>query len=373
VDFDLSDEQNMLREEAGKLFAELASPAKLRELLDARAPSDPGLWGSLSELGFLGAALPEQYGGLGMQPLDLAMLVEEAGRACAPVPLFSSICLAAEAIALAGTDAQKAEWLPRLASGEAIGTFAHVEGIGPVLSAPVAATIANGTLDGTKFPVPDASLASVAVVVAKTAEGAPALALVALDQAGVTITDVPGVDELRHHARIDFAGATAELMCDGDAATQALSALYDRAAVYCAFEQMGGAERCMLMARDYALERKIFSRPLGSYQSIKHRLADMLCMVEIARSNAWFAAWALIHDPVEAPAAAAVARLSAIEAYEFASRENVQIHGGIGYTWEADCHFYYRRSRLLTGALGAAGEWSDLLVDRIRGPILAAA
>jgi acyl-CoA dehydrogenase len=126
------------------------------------------------------------------------------------------------------------------------------------------------------------------------------------------------------------------------------------------------------MARDYALERKVFSRPIGSFQSIKHRLADMLCLVEVARSNAWYAAWALANDPAGAHAAAAVARLSATEAYEFASRENVQVHGGIGYTWEADCHFYYRRSRLLASSLGTVAEWSDRLVEAMQTPALAA-
>lgn len=372
MNFDLSDEQNMLREQAERIFQEHAAPERLRKLLDERAPYDPDLWNSLSELGFLGAALPEEYGGLGMTPLDLAMLVEEAGRACAPVPLFSSICLAAEAIALAGTEAQKAEWLPKLTSGEAIGTFAHVEGPGPVLGARVTTRFAGETLTGVKFPVPDAAIARIAVVAAVDADGAPVLALLDLAQDGVDREDVPGMDELRHHARLTLDGAKAEAMCAGEAATAALGALYDRAAVYAAFEQVGGAERALFMARDYALERKVFSRPIGSYQGIKHRLADMLCLVEVARSNAWYAAWALVNDPEGARAAAAAARLSATEAYEFASRENVQIHGGIGYTWEADCHFYYRRSRLIAASLGTPAEWSDRLVAAMQTPALAA-
>jgi acyl-CoA dehydrogenase len=371
VNFDLSDEQNMLREQAARIFTELASPERLRQLLDEGAPYDAELWSSLSELGFLGAALPEEFGGLGMTPLDLAMLVEEAGRSCAPVPLFSSICLAAEAITLAGTDDQKAKWLPKLASAEVIGTFAHVEGPGPVLTAPVATLFDGSALKGMKFPVPDAAIAQLAVVVAADAQGEPQLTLVELSQPGVTRENVPGMDELRHHARLGFDGAAAELMCAGEAASNALAALYDRAAVYAAFEQLGGAERCLFMARDYALERKVFSRPIGSFQAIKHKLADMLCLVEVARSNAWFAAWSLTNDPAGAPAPPAAARLSAIQAYEYASRENVQVHGGIGYTWEADCHFYYRRSRLLSSSLGTEAEWSDRLVDGIAASALA--
>jgi acyl-CoA dehydrogenase len=372
VNFDLSDEQNMLREQAERILQQNAAPERLRSLLDRHASYDQELWSAISELGFLGAALPEGYGGLGMTPLDLAMLVEETGCACAPVPLFSSICLAAEAIVLAGTDEQKAEWLPKLASGEVIGTFAHVERPGPVLEAHVSTRFVEGKLDGVKFPVPDASIAQIAVVAAVDESGSLLLALLELKQDGVLRADVPGMDELRHHARLTLSGATAQLMCAGTQAQAALDTLYDRAAVYAAFEQVGGAERCLYMARDYALNRKVFSRPIGSFQSIKHRLADMLCLVEVARSNAWYAAWALVNDLAGARAAAAAARISATEAYEFASRENVQIHGGIGYTWEADCHFYYRRSRLLAVSLGSVAEWSDRLVAAMQTSALAA-
>ena len=308
---------------------------------------------------------------MGMTPLDLAMIVEEAGRSCASVPLFSSICLAAEAISLAGTFEQKQKWLPELATGRVIGTFAHVEGPGAVLTADVATRIDGTQIDGVKFPVPDAMIAHIAIIVAIDAEGALALTLVELDQPGVARVRVSGIDQLRHHARLTMKGATAETMCGGAAAEAAIEALYSRGAVYAAFEQLGGAERCLYMARDYALERKVFGSAIGSFQAIKHKLADMLCLIEIARSNAWYAAWSLINDQEGASAAAATARISATEAYEFASRENLQIHGGIGYTWEADCHFYYRRSRLLASSLGTVGEWSDRLVDIISKRALA--
>ena len=371
MNFDLSDEQQMLREQAARLFEEFAGPERLRLLLGEQAPFDPVLWARLSELGFLGAALPEEFGGLALTPLDLGMLVEEAGRACAPVPLFSSICLAAEAIALAGTQAQKEKWLPELTAGRVIGTFADVEGPGGVLGAAVTTRVAGSELSGAKFPVPDGSIARIAVVAAVRADAAPALVLVELDKAGVTRETVPGIDELRHHVRLTFQNAACEEMCAGSQAEAALRALYDRAAVYAAFEQVGGAERCVTMARDYALSRNVFGRPIGSFQAIKHKLADMLCLVEIARSNAWFAAWSLVNDPENAAAAAATARISAIEAYELASRENLQIHGGIGYTWEADCHFYYRRSRLLAASLGTCAEWSERLITAIRPAALA--
>lgn len=372
MNFDLSEEQIMLRDQCARIFTEHAPPVRLRALLAEAAPYDPELWTRLAELGFLGVALPEATGGLGMTPLDLAMLVEESGRSCAATPLFSSICLAAEAIALAGTPEQQRKWLPELAAGAVIGTFAHVEGPGPVLTAQIVTRYDDFRIHGTKFPVPDATIAQLAVIVAVDPTGAPMLALVELDQPGVALTSVAGVDHLRHHARLTLSEATAEPMCSGAAATAAITQLYNRAAVYAAFEQLGGAERCLFMARDYALGRKVFGRAIGSYQAIKHKLADALCLVEIARSNAWYAAWSLVHDSAGAPAAAAAARISATEAFEFAARENLQVHGGIGYTWEADCHFYYRRARLLAGSLGSTAEWCDRLIEAISEPALAA-
>lgn len=370
MDFDLSEDQTMLRDQAERLFAQQASPSQLRAALDGDEPYDTALWNSIAELGFLGIAVPEEFGGLGLSPLDLALVLQEAGRACAPIPFFSSIGLAAPAIALTGTYEQKARWLPRLAEGSAIGTFAHVEGIGRVCGAQVNLVIEDGRATGVKVPVPDASIADVAVIVGRSAHDQLVLALADLDTADVMREPVDGIDQLRRHSRLTFRNARCEIMCEGAAAQRALSSLYDIGAVLCAFEQIGGAERCLYMARDYALERKVFGQSIGAFQSIKHSLADIFCQIEIARSNAWFAAWALAEDPSEAPSAAAVARLSAIEAYEMASRENLQIHGGIGYTWEADCHFYYRRSRLLAASLGSAAEWSELLIDRIRGSIL---
>lgn len=362
MNFDLSEEQLMLKEQAQRLFAEKASPEHLRAHLTSGQPWAPGLWSDLVEMGVLGAAVPEAFGGLGMEPLDLAMVFEEAGRACIPAPLFSSIALAAEAITLSGNDALKAEWLPQLTSGEVVGCFAHSERAGRVRTASINATYDNGLLNGAKFPVADAGIAKVCVVVARSSAETVVL-LVDLDQAGITRTFRTGVDELRPHYILSFTDAEAAVLAQGAEAEALLSALYDRAAVYAAFEAVGGAEACLFMARDYAIERKVFSRSIGGFQAIKHRLADMLCLVELARSNAWFAAWALVHAPQEAPLAAAAARLSAIEAYEFAARENLQIHGGIGYTWEANCHFYYRRARLLAAHLGTASEWSDRLVE----------
>ncbi len=360
----LNDTQKELKEQVGALLAERVTSDALRRLITENAAWDEGLWRAFGELGFLGAAIPEAWGGVGLGPMDLGVIAEEVGRAVAPIPFFSSICLAAEAILIAGSEAQKARWLPKLASGEVVGTLAWTEGPGAPRMSGCATRLAAGAVSGRKSPVPDAEIAQICVVVATGAGGRPALALVELGGPGVTITPMTGFDQLRRHARIDFDGAPAEAL-DGVDAGEGLRRLQDRAAVYEAFEQVGGTESALYMARDYTMQRYIFGRQLASYQAVKHKLADILVMLELARSNALYAAGALEDDAPDAGAAAATARLGAIRAYETAARENLQLHGGIGFTWEANCHFHYRRARLLALNLGSAEVWADRLIDEL--------
>lgn len=352
MDFDLSDEQKMLAEQARSLLAERTPFDHLRRLIDGGTEWDEPLWRELAAMGFLGANIPEAHGGLGMTELDLGVIAQELGRANAAVPFFSSIVLGAEAIRLAGSEAQKAEWLPRIASGEVIACFASAEGPGPLLGA--ATRLENGRLTGTKQPVADAGIASLAVV--QAGEG---LALVRLDQAGVNRTKLHSFDQLRPHYRIDFSAAEAEEM----PGKGLLPALLDRAAVQAAFEAVGGAEACLQMGLGYVKERQMFGRSLASYQAIKHKLADIAVAIELARSNAYFAGWAAGNSEAELPSAAASARLTAIRAFELAARENLQVHGGIGYTFEANCHFYYRRERMLAVIVGNRGYWADRLLN----------
>jgi acyl-CoA dehydrogenase len=281
----------------------------------------------------------------------------------APIPFSSSICLVAEALRLYGTAEQKARYLPRLASGELIGAFAAAEGPSWELDAPDA-RFAGGRLTGRKLPVADGTIAGLLIVTARAADGALRLLSVDADQPGVARRPVKTIDELRRHAVIEFADAAAEPLAAPDGA-KALARLLDGAAVYGAFEQVGGADVCLEMARAYAMERKTFGRLIGSYQALKHRMADMFAKNELARSNAYGAAWALAQEAPELPLLAGAARLSGIEALNFGSTENLQIHGGIGYTFEANCHFYYRRARLLADALGGRGAWSDRVVEAL--------
>lgn len=356
MNFDLSDEQKMLAEQARGLLAERVPYDRLRTLIDAGAEWDEPLWRELGEMGFLGANIPEEHGGLGLAELDLAMISQELGRANAAVPFASSIVLAADAIRLAGSEAQKAEWLPRLASGEVVGCFAYAEGPGDLLGS--RARFDGGKLTGTKHPVADAGVATLAVV-----QVGEALALARLDQPGVARTRLDSFDQLRPHYRLEFSGAEAELLPrPGQIAT-----LFDRAAAQASFEAVGAAEACLHMARDYAMERQMFGRPLAGYQAIKHKLADLAVAVEMARSNAFYAGWAAADAPDELPAAAAAARLTAISAFEMGARENLQVHGGIGYTFEANCHFYYRRERTHAVALGNREHWAERLIAHTPG------
>ena len=361
--FGLSDEQRLLQEQVRGLLTERATPDVLRAAITAKKPWDEALWAALAELGVLGAAIPEEYGGVGLGPLEVAIVAQEIGRAVAPVPFFSSICLAAEALMIAGTPAQKAKWLPRLATGEAVGTLAWTEGATAPEIELLESRLVDGRLSGCKTPVADAAMAQICVV-AVSSGGKPGLALVELDQAAVTRTPLPGIDELRQFSQLLFEDARAEPMDAVDGA-EALARLLDRAAVYAAFEQVGGAEAALQMVRDYSLQRYIFGRPLGSYQAVKHRLADDFAKIELAACNALYAAQALGDGKPDAGAAAATARIGATAAYETVARDNLQFHGGIGFTWEANCHFHYRRARMLALNLGSTEFWSDRLIETL--------
>ena len=363
MNFEFSAEQLEIKEEARRVLADLSSPASVRKVLDSGAGIDRHLWTTLGELGFLGAAIPEAYGGTGAGHLELCAIAEEIGRANAAIPFSSSICLGAELIMAAGTPQQKAHWLPRLARGAVIACVAVTEQPGQPRAESIATAFKDGGLHGVKLPVLDGAIADVAIVAARGDAGV-SLYLVELDSPCVRRESLSIIDPTRGQARMEFRGAPAELLArDG---WPALTAAWDRAAVLTAFEQVGGAERAMEMARDYALERYAFGRPIGSFQAIKHKLADMYVAVTLARSNCYYGAWALAGNAVELPEAAAAARVSATQASQLCVKENIQVHGGMGFTWEFDCHLYYRRAHLLALTLGGLTHWQDRLIDQLR-------
>lgn len=365
MNFDFSDDQKMLKDQARKFLAEKSSVQAVRAVLDKKEVAyDAGLWKSVAEMGWLGAAIPEEFGGLGLGKLELCVLAEEMGRAVAPIPFSSTVYFFAEAVLLAGSDAQKSALLPKVAGGELIGCFALSEGPGAPAASALKVTFDGAALNGVKIPVTDGDIADYAVVVAKEGSGA-SLALVDLKQAGVKRDVVQTLDPTRSHARLTFTNAKAERLGSAGQGWELAEAVMDRAAVLIAFEQVGGSQACLEMAVDYAKNRYAFSRQIGSFQAIKHKLADMYVATEVARSNAYYGAWALSTEAAELPLAAAAARVAGCEAYYLASKENIQAHGGMGFTWDVDCHLFYRRAKLLAVQAGAPAVWKEKLVSRL--------
>lgn len=364
MNFDFSDDQKMLKETAGGFLAEHSPLALCRAVLEGDESYSAELWKRAAELGWQATTIPEQYGGAGFGHLELAVMAEELGTALAPIPFASSVYLATEALLIAGSDEQKQRYLPRLASGEAIGCFALAERAGQNDAAGVATRFAGDAVTGKKTPVLDGDIADFAVVVAAGDSG-PVLAIVELDGTGVARTRLESIDPSRSFATIEFADAAAERLGDAGGGAALVDRLLNRAAVLVAFEQVGGATRALEITKSYVLERYAFGRPIGSFQAVKHTLADRYCDIELARSNAYYAAWALEHDNDELPVAAALARVAACHAYDQTTTDMIQLHGGVGFTWEFDCHLFYRRAKLLSAALGSARAWKHKLIDRI--------
>jgi alkylation response protein AidB-like acyl-CoA dehydrogenase len=370
MNFDFSDEQKQLRDEARKFLAEKCPPKAVRAVLDGKQPYDRELWQGLADMGFLGVAIPKQFGGAGAGHLELCVVAEEMGRALAPVPFSSTVYLAAEAILLAGTDAQKQKWLSAVASGAAIGTLALFEGNGNPSPRAIKLSASGGTLNGVKKPVPDGAIADFVIVAARSGSSGRdtdiSLFLVDMKTEGVKAKPLTNIDPSRGQAELTFKNCEAEPLGPANEGWSILSQVLDRAAVLMAFEQVGGADRALEMGRDYALDRIAFGRPIGSFQAVKHLLADMYVSATLARSNCYYGAWALSTNASELPEAAAAARISATQAFQHCAKNNIQVHGGMGFTWEFDCHMYYRRANATALGLGSLSYWEDALIDRMR-------
>lgn len=366
VNFEFSEEQNLLREQAAGFLRDNCPPETVRAVLEGDASFDAELFKDIAEMGWTAAAIPEKHGGLGLSYLELCVIAEELGRVVAPVPFSSSVYLATEALLLAGNDAQREAWLPKLATGAAIGAFALAEGPGQPSPNRLSTSYGNGAVTGAKLPVADGDIADFAVVVVNSEEGDGAsLCLVPLDRNGVSRARVETLDPTRSHARIDFDSASAELIGDAGEGWELTRRILDRAAVLFAWEQVGGANAALEQAKEYAMGRYAFGRPIAGFQAIKHKLANIFVKNTLARSNCYYGAWALSTDAGELPLAAATARVSAIQAYYFASKENIQTHGGMGFTWEFDCQLHYRRAKLLSVNIGSERLWQERLIAAV--------
>ena len=368
MNFDFSEEQKALQNEVQRFLAQRCKLSVARSVLD-----DPDslyvqpVWQEMAELGWPGIAIPQQYGGVGLGYLELCVVAEELGRSLAPVPFSSTLYLFAEALLHCGNEVLKERELTAVAAGERIGTLAFAEGPGFPRADTITVRYQAGKLHGEKWPVADASCADAAVVLAVDENQEPCLCLVSLDQDTVARRQLDSIDPTRDQGALTFSGSNAKPLLPTTAQSGEGWRLFQRvmnaAAVLFAFEQVGGADTCLTAATEFARERHAFGRPIGSFQAIKHKLADVYVANQLARSNAYYGAWALAADSEELPLAAGVARVSASAAYDGAAAENVQVHGGMGFTWEADCHLFLRRARSLALALGGPGLWKQQVTD----------
>lgn len=365
MNLEFSEDQKFVQHTAREYLQAHSGLDVCRAVLESDLPYDDGLWKGVAEMGWLGAAVPESYGGSGLGHLELVLIAQEIGRALAPIPFASSVYLATEALLHFGSEEQKRAHLPGLCAGERIGTFAlHEGGPGDTEPADTAVELSGGRLRGEKMPVLDGDVAGLGVVLAKDGTG-HSLALVDLEGEGVTRKPLRSFDPSRSQAQIVFDGAPAEVLGEpGDGLAQA-SRLLDGAAVMMGFEQVGGAERALELTREFTLGRYAFGRPVASFQVLKHRMADIYARNQIAMSHGYYAAWALSNDNDELPVAACGLRVAASEAFVKAGEEMIQMYGGVGFTWEYDCHLFYRRARLLSLALGSPSAWREKLIQRL--------
>jgi alkylation response protein AidB-like acyl-CoA dehydrogenase len=367
--FSFSDEQEELRRVVRRFLEDKSPAAEVRRLMETDEGYDPAVWRQLSgELGLPAVHIPEEYGGQGYSFAELCIVLEEMGRSLLCAPYFGSIALAANAILNGASETRKKELLPGIAAGETIATLALAEPAGSwdPTSVALTATAANGgfRLDGTKTYVLDGHIADLIVVVART-PGTDGVALFTVrgDAPGLERRLLKTVDATRKQARLDFTGAPAELL--GDDAPAALARTLDQAAVALASEMVGGAQMVLETAVEYAKVRVQFGRPIGSFQAIKHKCADMLVEVELAKSAAYYAAAAVAEDDEDLPATASLAKSLASDAYLRAAADNIQIHGGTGFTWENDAHLYFKRAKSSEVFLGDPAAHREQLAQRL--------
>jgi alkylation response protein AidB-like acyl-CoA dehydrogenase len=369
VDFAITDEQAELQKELRRFLAQYSSEAAVREQFEDPAGYDRQLWQRMGkELGLLGLAVPEEFGGAGLGFVELGLALEELGRALTVSPFFGSCVMAVTLIEALGDDALKHEVLPGIASGDTIAAVALAEDSGSWLIDDVTlAAKGHGdewTLEGHKSYVVDGAAADTLLVVAATPDG-PAILLVDASAAGVERTPLATMDLTRKLARLRFSATPARLLSVGDAARAAVTTMVDLSSIALAAESVGGHAKVLDMAVEYAKLREQFGRPIGSFQAIKHKCASMLVDVESSRSAAYYALWAASTDHEEVPLVAPLVKAHCIDTYLAGAGENIQIHGGIGFTWEHPAHLYLKRAKSSQALLGDSDLHRQLLADRI--------
>ncbi len=369
MNFGFSEEQEELRKMVRRFLEEKSPELEVRRLMATDEGYDPAVWAQMAnELALQGLGIPEEYGGQGFGPVELYVVFEEMGAALLCSPYFSTVALAANALLLVGDEAAKSAYLPGIASGETIATVALTDDVGGWdLSTTSTTAERDGdgwVISGVRSFVTDGSIASLLLVPAKTDKG---LSLFAVEgsASGVEKESLATMDQTRKQSRLVFTKSPATLVGEEGGALAGLEAAVQIAESALAAEQVGGAQRVLDASVDYAKNRVQFGRPIGSFQAIKHKCADMLLDVESAKSAAYYAAWAAQERNDELPIAASLAKSFCSEAYFHCAAENIQIHGGIGFTWEHPAHLYFKRAKSSELFLGDPTYHRELLAQRL--------
>jgi alkylation response protein AidB-like acyl-CoA dehydrogenase len=356
MNFGFNEEQELLRSTARKFFENECPPGVVRELMDTPEGMSPSLWRRIAEQGWLGLIYPEAHGGMGLGFVDLTVLMEEMGRAVVPGPFLSSVLLGGLAILEAGSETQKKAWLPRIAAGDARITLAWMDpsAVPPPDGIAVAATARGGrfALSGTALFVPDAHTADAVVVAARTGPGTGAegvtLFLVPRESPGLSVVLLPTMDQTRKLCEVTLADVTLgpdAVLGEVGGGWPPLDRVLQGATVALCAEMCGGAQKVLDMTVEYAKIRQAFGRPIGSYQGVKHRAADMLVDVENSKSITYYASWAMDEKASDSALAVSMAKAYASDAYRRVAAAGIQLHGGIGFTWEHDLHLYFKRAK----------------------------
>ena len=345
MQFGLSDSQQLLKENARKFFAAECPMASVRRLMETGTAHDAALWSKMAEQGYLGIIFPEEYDGAGLGKVDLIVWMEEAGRALLPGPFFSTVALAGAVLNEAATPEQKKKYLAPICRGEAKATLAILEAGASWEPAGVQMVCSNGRLNGEKLFVTDAASADFILVAARND-----VYLVDAKAAGIRIEPMSGMDLTRPQYSVRMSDTPAEKL--GNSAGLARGLEIATAAL--AAELVGGMQRTLEITVEYAKTRKQFGKPIGIFQAVQHQCADMYLETESARSAAYYAAWALEENAPDAAAAVSIAKLYASDAGRTVGNRGIQVHGGMGFTWENDVHLYYRRAKASETMLGDA-------------------
>ncbi|MEO5723349.1 MAG: acyl-CoA dehydrogenase family protein [Ilumatobacteraceae bacterium] len=369
MNFAFTDEQDELRKTVRSFLDSKSPESAVRELMETEDGFDKAVWSQAAEqLGLQGLHIPEEYGGSGFTYVELGIVLEEAGRSLWTAPFFSTVVLAANTLIHSGDEAAKKAYLPGIASGETIATLAFTEPSGKWdesgITIEATGSGSDWKISGTKMFVLDGHLANLIIVAARTAKGVSLFAVEG-DAAGLTRTNLSTMDQTRKQAKLEFANTPAKLIGTEGDGWKVLSTVLDLAAIGLAAEQVGGAQKVLDMAVEYAKVRVQFGRPIGSFQAIKHKCADMLLEVESAKSAAYYGMWCAAEMNDELPSVASLAKAYCSEAYFHATAENIQIHGGIGFTWEHPAHLYFKRAKSSELLFGDPTYHRELLAQRI--------